>query len=181
MRSNYKVNASIKLIEPTLELESEFFAMAEEFKAENGDVINGIGSIDVENFKDSVRQAKNHAKGIGLPDGWVPASTYWLICQGRIVGTCNLRHELNDFLREFGGHIGYSVRPSERGKGFGTQMLRLLLEKARVLGIKRLLVTCDDNNIASAKVIESNGGKLANKVIKNDSKILLRRYWIDLK
>jgi predicted acetyltransferase len=175
------VDSNIKLIEPTLELESEFYAMVEEFKAEGSSVINGIGSIDIENFKESINQAKNHAKGIGLPVGWVPASTYWLICQGRIVGTCNLRHELNDFLREFGGHIGYSVRPSERRKGFGTQMLRLLLEKVKELGIDRLLVTCDDTNIASAGVIENNGGKLTNKVFKDDSKILLRRYWIDFK
>jgi predicted acetyltransferase len=118
------VNAeSIKLIKPTVELESEFFAMAEEFKAECREVIDGIGSIDIENFKDSIKQVADHAKGIGLPDGWVPADTYWLICQNCIVGTCNLRHELNDFLRAFGGHVGFSVRPSKRNNGYGTQML----------------------------------------------------------
>jgi len=170
----------IKLIKPTLELESEFFAMVEEFKAEGKDIIEGIGSIDIENFKDSVKQAKEHIKGIGLPEGWVPASTYWLICQNRIIGTCNLRHELNDFLREFGGHVGYSIRPSERGKGLGTLMLGLLLEKAKGLGIERLLATCDDNNIASARVIEKNGGKLTDKVAKDNSEVLIRRYWIDL-
>ena len=170
----------MKLIEPTLELESEFFAVVEEFKTEGRDIINGIGSIEVENFTDSVQKAKNHVKGIGLPEGWVPASTYWLICQNRIVGTCNLRHELNDFLREFGGHVGFSVRPSERGKGYGTQMLELLLEKAQELGIERVLVTCDDNNIASAQVIEKNGGKLENEVVSKDSGQMVLRYWIDL-
>jgi predicted acetyltransferase len=154
--------------------------MIKEFKAEGREVMDGIGSIDVENLKDSVKQAKNHAKGIGLPDGWVPASTYWLICQNRIVGTCNLRHKLNDFLREFGGHVGFSVRPSERKKGFGTLMLGLLLEKAQELGILRVLVTCDDNNIASARVIEKNDGKFVGKVTKDDSEIPIRRYWIDL-
>lgn len=171
---------NLKLIEPSIELESEFFAMVEEHKTDGKDIINGIGSIDIENFKDSVHQAKDHVRGIGLPEGWVPASTYWLICQKRIIGTCNLRHKLNDFLREFGGHVGYSIRPSERRKGFGTQMLRLLLEKAQELGIEHLLVTCDDNNIASARVIEKNSGKLADKVIKDDSKVPIRRYWIDL-
>lgn len=175
-----KYPENVRIVEPTLELESEFFAMVEDFKTECRDIVDGIGSIDIENFTDSVRQTKDHAKGIGLPDGWVPASTYWLVCQKRIIGTCNLRHELNDFLREFGGHVGYSIRPSERRRGFGTQMLRLLLEKAQELGIERLLVTCDDNNIASARVIEKNGGKLADKVIKDDSKVPLRRYWIDL-
>ncbi len=175
-----KDSESMKLIEPTLELESEFFAMVEEFKAEGKDLIDGIGSIDIENFKDSIYQVKEHVRGTGLPEGWAPASTYWLICQNGIVGTCNLRHELNDFLREFGGHVGYSIRPSERRKGFGTQMLGLLLKKAQELGIKRLLATCNDNNIASARIIEKNGGKLADKVIKDGAEILIRRYWIDL-
>ncbi|TFG47244.1 MAG: GNAT family N-acetyltransferase, partial [Candidatus Brocadiia bacterium] len=112
--------------------------------------------------------------------GWVPANTYWLICEDRIVGTCNLRHELNDFLKNFGGHVGYSIRPTERGKGYGNLILGLSLEKARDLGIKRVLVTCDDNNIASARVIENNGGKLADKIKKDDTEVLLRRYWIDL-
>ena len=170
---------NVRLIEPTIELESEFFAMIKEFKIEGREVIDGIGSIDVKNFKNSIKQAKNHAKGIGLPDGWVPASTYWLICQNRIVGTCNLRHELNEFLRKFGGHVGFSVRPSERKKGFGTLMLGLLLGKAQELGIMRALVTCDDNNIASARVIEKNDGKFVDKVT-NDSEVLIRRYWIDL-
>ncbi|MBC8481812.1 MAG: GNAT family N-acetyltransferase [Planctomycetes bacterium] len=171
---------NMKLIEPTLELESEFFAMVKEFKDEGRDIIDGIGSIDLENFKESIKQAEKHAKGLELPEGWVPASTYWLICQNRIVGTCNLRHELNDFLREFGGHVGYAARPSERKKGFGTLMLRLLLEKAQGLGIERLLATCDDNNIASARVIEKNGGKFADKVQTEYSEKLTRRYWIEL-
>ncbi|MHC5061982.1 MAG: GNAT family N-acetyltransferase, partial [Planctomycetota bacterium] len=144
----------VRLIEPCVKLETEFLAMVEEFNTEGSDIINGIGSIDKDDFEDSVRRAKDHAYGIGLPQGWVPASTYWLICQGRIIGTCNLRHELNDFLREYGGHIGYSIRPSQRGKGYGSQMLTLALEKALELGIKQVLVTCDDNNIASARVIE---------------------------
>lgn len=69
----------IKLIEPTVELKSEFFAMIKEFKAEGREVMDRIGSTDIENSKDSVKQAKKHAKGIELPDGWVPAITYWLI------------------------------------------------------------------------------------------------------
>jgi len=171
---------NIKLIEPTVELKSEFLEMVEEFNAEGKQVIDGIGSIDKDDFENSVGRAKDHSRGIGLPEGWVPASTYWLISRGRLVGTCHLRHQLNNFLKNFGGHIGYSVRPSERRKGYATKMLSLVLEKANVLGIKRVLVTCDDNNIASARVIEKNGGKLADKIKQESSKELIRRYWIDL-
>ena len=167
----------IKLIEPTVELKSEFLAMVEDFKTESNDIIDGIGAGD---FEGLVCLSKEYAKGIGLPEGWVPASTFWLICKNRIVGTCDLRHELNDSLRNFGGHIGYAVRPSQRGKGYGRQMLRLALEKARALGIKKMLVTCGDDNIASVRVIEKNGGKLADKVASEHREVLTRRYWIEL-
>ena len=170
----------IKLIEPVVELKSEFLAMAEEFKADGSDAINGAGCIKADDFDDSVRRAKDHVRGIGLSEGWVPASTFWLVCQDGIIGTCDLRHELNDFLRNYGGHIGYSIRPSQRRKGYGTKMLALALEKARALGIKRALITCDDDNIASARMIEKNGGKLQDKVMNEGHKVPTRRYWIEL-
>lgn len=154
--------------------------MAEEFNVQGEKVIGGIGSIDINDFDNSVRRTKDHAKGIGLPQGWVPASTYWLVSCERIVGTSNLRHKLNDFLENCGGHIGYSVRPSQRGKGYATKILALTLEKAKELRIKRILITCDDDNIASAKVIEKNGGKLADKRMSKDSTVPKRRYRIDL-
>ncbi len=170
----------IKLIEPVVGLKTEFLAMAEEFKTEGADTINGIGCIDTGDFENSIKLAKDHVHGIGLPEGWVPASTYWLFHNGLIIGTCHLRHKLNDFLKNYGGHIGYSVRPSQRGKGYGTQMLTLSLEKGRALGIERVLVTCGDDNIASARVIEKNNGKLADKVKTQYVEFLIRRYWIDL-
>ena len=170
----------IKLIEPVVELKSEFLAMAEEFKAEGADTIDGIGSIDADDFEESVRREKGHTKGIGFPEGWVPCNTYWLICKNRIIGTCELRHRLTEALRKYGGHIGYSVRPSQRGKGYGTQMVTLALQKTQALGIERVLVTCGDDNIASARVIETNGGKLADKVPSEHREVLTRRYWIEL-
>jgi predicted acetyltransferase len=171
----------IKLIEPVVELKSEFLAMVKDFRMENNDVIDGIGSIDADNFEDSVSRAKDHAKGMDLPEGWVAASTYWLLRRGRIIGTCNLRHELNEFLRNWGGHIGFSICPSQRGRGYGRRMLALVLKKAQAVGIKKALVACDDNNIASARVIEKNGGKLADKVKTEYADFLVRRYWIELK
>jgi len=170
----------LQLIEPVVELKAEFLAMVEEFNAEGRDAIDGIGCIEAGDFENSVRQAKEHVCGIGLPEGWVPASTYWLVRDGVVIGTCHLRHKLNDFLENYGGHLGYSVRPSQRNKGYGTQMLRLALVNARALGIERALVTCDDGNIASARVIEKNGGKFADKAKTEYAEFLVRRYWIDL-
>ena len=169
----------MKLIKPTVELMKAYIEFIHEFHAAGEEHVHGVGGIDIDNFEESVCKELGYAKGIGLPENCVPSNTYWFLSQGGIIGTCNLRHQLNDFLKSYGGHVGYSIRPSQRGEGYGTQILRLALEKARTLGIGRVLITCDDDNIASVRVIEKNSGKLADKVNTENSKILTRRYWID--
>jgi len=113
------------------------------------------------------------------PEGWVPSTTSFLVDEGRILGVSNLRHWLTPHLLEHGGHVGYSVRPSERNRGHATRLLRNAARKARRLGVERLLVTCDADNIASARVIERCGGDLENEVPTDDAPI--RRYWIHLR
>lgn len=170
----------LQLIEPVIGLKTEFLAMIDEFCASGEEHIHGIGCIEAGDFENSVKRAKEQVYGTGLPEGWVPASTYWGVCDESIVGLCHLRHKLNDFLENYGGHIGYSVRPSHRNKGYGTQMLRLALEKAKNLGIENILVTCDEDNLASARVIEKNGGKLADVVKTEYAEFPVRRYRITL-
>ena len=110
--------------------------------------------------------------------GLVPATLYFLVDGSKIIGSIHFRYQLNDYLEKYGGHIGYGVRPSERRKGYGKIMLGMLLDIIRRQAYKKILVTCDDTNIASIKTIESNGGKLEN-VIEEDGK-MKRRYWIVL-
>ncbi|MEQ6901623.1 GNAT family N-acetyltransferase [Nocardioides sp. YIM 152588] len=113
-------------------------------------------------------------------DGTRVASTYYWIAEGdgapgeELVGFLNTRHELNDFLLDQGGHIGYSVRPSRRREGHAGRALAGALEDARRLGLDRVLVTCDDDNEASARTIERNGGVL------EDVRGIKRRYWISV-
>ena len=90
----------------------------------------------------------------------------------------DIRHRLNEYLLQFGGNIGYSVRPSQRRKGYATEMLALALEECRKLGLNRALVTCDKTNIGSAKTIQKNGGVLENEVLEGDR--ITQRYWIAL-
>jgi len=97
-----------------------------------------------------------------------------------LVGSSRLRHTLTPDLEQEGGHIGYDIRPSQRGKGYATLLLNLMLEEAKGSGLTGVLVTCDETNIASARVIEKNGGKMLNKVVSEESGELVRRYWIDL-
>lgn len=110
----------------------------------------------------------------------VPDSTYFCLDEERniFVGAVNIRHYLNESLLFDGGHIGDGVRPSERGKGKGTQMIALALEKCKGLGMDKVLMVCNKSNIASAKTIINNGGVLENEV--NVNGVIDQRYWIKL-
>lgn len=96
------------------------------------------------------------------------------------MGRLAIRHSLNDFLLKIGGHIGYGVVPQFRRMGYAKKMLELALPIAKELGVTKVLLTCDDNNLGSIKTIEANGGQLENTVASGDGKPLKRRYWIDL-
>jgi predicted acetyltransferase len=116
----------------------------------------------------------DHERDENVPAELVASTTRWVAVDGRLVGFLSIRHELNDFLRELGGHIGYAIRPAERGKGYATAATALALDECRRLGIARVLVTCDETNVASATVIERNGGVL------EDVRGAKRRYWVTL-
>ena len=131
-------------------------------------------------YEDWVQAKKDEEKGVNLPEGYVPASTFLCVrkSDNRVVGICNIRHTLSDFLLNYGGHIGQSIRPDERGKGYGVKQLLLALDKCEELGIENVLVTCDEENVASAKTIEKCMGEYENTLSHGDE--LLRRYWISL-
>lgn len=126
----------------------------------------------------------NYRKGINLKPGYVSADYYWLVDDetNEFIGEISIRHSLNDYLLRYGGHIGYAVRPSKWNKGYATIMLKYALVKAKDIGIDKVLITCNDNNIGSIRVIEKNGGILENKIqnIINNEEITTRRYWINL-
>lgn len=116
--------------------------------------------------------------GTDLPPDRVPATFLVAEVDETIVGRVSVRHELNDFLVNFGGHIGYGVRPAYRRRGYAAAMLRQALIVARCVGVGRVLLTCDDGNEISASIIERGGGMLEDIRMAPDG-IAKRRYWID--
>jgi predicted acetyltransferase len=126
-----------------------------------------------------VRMVAGWPCGLNLREGWVPNTFLVADVDGQLVGRISIRHELTDFLRDEGGHIGYGVLPAHRRRGYATQMLGQALVVARSVGIDRVLLTCDDDNTWSIRTIEGCGGKLDSvRPARPDSRAI-RRYWID--
>jgi len=117
-------------------------------------------------------------RGDALPPGWVPSTFLVADVGGEVVGRTSIRHDLNEYLAALGGHIGYAVRPAHRGRGHAHEILRQSLVIARAEGIGRVLVTCDDDNIASRRTIERLGGVLDDVRAGSPGAPLKRRYWI---
>lgn len=135
---------------------------------------------DGEPWANYVLRRNLHAHGIGLPEGFVPETFLLAFAEGELVGRVSIRHTLNDFLVQVGGHIGYCVRPGFRRCGYATEILRQALVALRALGVDEALVTCDDDNLASARTIERCGGVLDDLVESPTGGPVKRRYWIGL-
>lgn len=152
----------------------EIFAMIKEIGPGENGFINGGYRIGYSEFKSYLQGHLEMAYGNNLSSRYVPETMYWLYVNDKPVGIGKLRHYLNDGLKEVGGHIGYTIRPSERRKGYGKIILRELLKKAKQKNISKVFITCMENNIASRKIIEVNNGRL------QDIFHGICRYWIYL-
>lgn len=119
--------------------------------------------------------------GVDLQPGRVAASMLYGFVDAQIVGRVSIRHSLNDFLLQRGGHLGYWVAPRFRRRGYAMQMFRQGLDYCRqTLGMSRLLITCEDSNTPSIRMIEAVAARLENKVEDPDKAVLVRRYWLEL-
>ncbi|MDD6679262.1 MAG: GNAT family N-acetyltransferase [Firmicutes bacterium] len=169
---------NLKLVKLSKEYKEQLFDMMEEWLAlEQGFSPHAIRKNDYRNFDFYL----DHLECREEKDGRVPDSVFFCLDADRniFVGAVNIRHYLNEDLLYTGGHIGDGIRPSQRRKGYATAMIGLALAECRKLGITRVLMTCDKDNIGSAKSIQRNGGVLENEVV-NEEGVLEQRYWIDL-
>lgn len=169
----------MKLIKPTIYYKDSYLSAIREFQKEERHTDLHITELE-KNFSDYTTRLNNHAKGIDLPEGYVPESVFWLIDHYEYIGNVSIRHMLTDNLMKVGGHIGYEIRPSKRKQGYGKTILALVLPEVKKLGIKKALVTCDETNIGSQKIIEANGGILEDIRDAGEGKPRKLRYLIDL-
>ena len=170
----------IILVKPDLSYVDEIIKYKEESLAESP-LINGSAGLDrLSSIEIWLEELNKRSCEDTVPKGLVPSSTYLAVREkdNYIVGMIDIRHYLNEYLTEAGGHIGYGVRKTERNKGYAKQMLKLALEKCKELKIKKVLITCDEDNIASEKVILSANAKLED--IRNVDGENKKRFWIDL-
>lgn len=171
----------LELCDPSASHRDSYRSLVQEFVDHGEPLVPfplGFPNDDFPRFLDRLAQC---ARGENLPGGFVPHSTYWLVRDGRdVLGVSNLRHRLNDKLRREGGNIGFGVRPAARGNGYASILLRLTLDRAREMGLARVLLTCAESNIPSARTIVRNGGVLTSEEFLPERQEVVQRYWIDL-
>ena len=147
-----------------------------------GDSMDGCGSLRVmDDPYEFIKKCKDYESPETLPEDKVLATQFLFVRErdNRLLGMLQVRHYFNDYLSKFGGHIGYSVRPSERRMGYAKAMLGAALPFCREIGLDKVLVTCYEDNIASAKTIISCGGRFESLIYEPLEKRNFRRYWIE--
>lgn len=176
-----KKSVNLKLVAPTMEYAKQIMEYREEFLGEGRKSIDGGCGLEAfDNVENYIARVKLFSNKDTVPKDFVSSSTFLAINDNnKLVGIINIRHELNEGLLKVGGNIGYGVRKSERKKGYATEMLKLGIEECKALNIKKALVTCNVENIGSAKTIMNNGGVLENE-IENGTEVF-KRFWIKVK
>ena len=166
----------VKLLQPSTDKKAAFLRMAQDWLDHGNDRYR----LAVEDFDAYLARLRQFSDAAQVPNGWVPGTEFWLEDEtGEIVACVRLRFWLTPSLEVEGGHIGYDVRPSARGRGFGTAALRLVLPEARRRGIERVRITVDSDNLPSIAIIERNGGLLAGEVTSERTGKAIKQYWVD--
>ena len=173
----------MKFVFPTEEYKQKAVEFIEEFYSCSSE-IHGAGSLDMYfkeySYEQWIKKVIADLDIANIAPGRVPALTYFYLREDddKVIGMINIRLALNDYLRKEGGHIGYSIRPSERRKGYGSLMLKEALEFCKIIGLNKVLITCDKSNKASAGVIKSCNGQLEEEFYSETFKEIIQRYVI---
>jgi len=171
----------MELVLPSVKYKESYLKALKEAETDPGDKISKLHKPkENQSFEDFVEYFYDEMKGLNLPEGYVPATMLWLIDKGEFIGRIQIRHK--EPVLVCSGHIGYYIRPSKRKMGYGKKILEMALPEAQKIGLKKVLLTCNDDNIGSIRIIESNGGVLENIVDgEKEGEKKKRRYWIKIK
>lgn len=171
---------NLQLIFPNQEHKLMILDYKNEFILNNDSMDGSSGLRDYNDYNEWLDKLNNQLKEETTLKNLVPSTTLLAIrkSDNKMVGIIDIRHKLNNYLFNFGGHIGYSIRKSERRKGYAKEMLNLALAECKKLSIDKILITCDSKNIGSYKTILGNNGVLENEIPENDR--VTQRYWINL-
>lgn len=174
------INSRLYLKFPSMEDKEKVLDFKNEFIFYNS-AMAGSGGLDkIDSYEEWLEKINKDTREESCGENRVPASLYlvYRLEDNKLIGIIQLRHYLNDFLLNHGGHIGGSIRPTERGKAYSTEQIALILNECKKLNIKNVLMTCNKQNIPSAKSIIRSGGVLENEIEDNGETI--QRYWINL-
>lgn len=170
----------VYLVSPSMEQKDAYIEMMVKWEGTNEHIHPGTIKRRGTDYNKWLERLESYRKRETCPSHRSPSDTFFLVNEyNRLLGAISIRHNLNEQLLQLGGHIGYGIRPAERRKGYATAMLKLALEKCRDMGIKQVLITCDKDNIGSAKTIIANSGILENELVEDNGNIV-QRYWITI-
>ena len=171
---------NLKLVSPSEEYREEWESIVKEIENAKERITPFALKGEATDYNEYLKNAKNNSLGVNLQNDRVPSDIFFLINNEskRILGAIDIRYSLNDYLYNYGGNIGYGIRPTERKRGYAIEMLKLALNICREKGMDKVLITCKSSNMASAKTMIKNGAVLENEVLEDD--VLIQRYWIKL-
>lgn len=177
-----KSNEQLMLVKPSKKHIRQLKKVRKEFLDANSSMDGTSELKKYTNISEWLLKLKNKEKAELLPKDKVPATLFILVRKNdkKIIGFIDVRHYLNDFLLKYGGHIGYSIRPSERNKGYGNRILAEGLKYCKQMGMDKVLVTCIDGNTASERVILNNKGKYESTNYLDTENVYIKRFWINL-
>ncbi|GKU30518.1 acetyltransferase [Clostridium folliculivorans] len=171
----------VYLVSPAMEHKDAYNEMMVEWEEEKGHIYPGVIRRKGTDYSSWLETLELYRKRETCPPHLSPSDTFFLVNENNsLLGAISIRHYLSEQLLKLGGHIGYGIRPTERRKGYATEMLKLALEKCRYMGIEQVLITCDKDNIGSSKTIIANNGVLENEIVEDNGNIV-QRYWISIK
>lgn len=169
-----------RLVSPVADHAESYRGLVREFVDRGEALVPFTLGFPAEPFDAFLEKLEACARGDGIPEGFVPHSTFWLVHEGEVVAVSNVRHRLTEALRRNGGNVGYGVRPSARRRGFARELLRLTLERARGLGLPEAWMTCAKTNAASVRTIAANGGLFVSEEYIEPRGEIVQRYRIPL-